>query len=391
MAAAVLDALAAVLLGAAAALALALWHGFDVHPTNALVLHAMGFVALAAAGAVARARGLAAGGLALVGVYLALFAAVELAFFAGAAELTSRAERVASAYQWFDVYLSPRAKLNLTEGYFGGRWGLAPEAALARKYELAYGLLGLRPGMAVLDVGCGYCGWLAYLARRGVRGVGLTLSPQQAAACAPHTALVRDVMAEGGADGLPAVDAVTMFGSLEHFVNCRQTRAQQSRAYEALFRRCAALLRPGGRVFVSAIHLTPGYPRSPGYYAHCYLLERHYSGMYPEAGQVAAAAAAAGLAPAARIDTTEDYRWTSVRDPEHFGAFRARLDSPRRACYAAFMFLTDPYAAAKWLYHACGSWMWQFGGASRAPGLADRQATPFRAAFEVFEKVGGAP
>jgi cyclopropane-fatty-acyl-phospholipid synthase len=50
------------------------------------------------------------------------------------------------------------------------------EAKLDRTAELA----GLKPGMRVLDVGCGWAGPLTYLSKAyGVKGVGLTLSPTQ--------------------------------------------------------------------------------------------------------------------------------------------------------------------------------------------------------------------
>lgn len=48
------------------------------------------------------------------------------------------------------------------------------------KLDLLAGLMELRPGMRILDVGCGWGGPLVYLSRKyGVQGVGLTLSPLQ--------------------------------------------------------------------------------------------------------------------------------------------------------------------------------------------------------------------
>lgn len=49
-----------------------------------------------------------------------------------------------------------------------------------RKLDLLAELMDLRPGQRILDVGCGWAGPLVYLAKRyGIRGVGLTLSPNQ--------------------------------------------------------------------------------------------------------------------------------------------------------------------------------------------------------------------
>ena len=48
------------------------------------------------------------------------------------------------------------------------------------KLDMTASLAGLKPGMRILDVGCGWAGPLTYLCKTyGVSGVGLTLSPTQ--------------------------------------------------------------------------------------------------------------------------------------------------------------------------------------------------------------------
>jgi cyclopropane-fatty-acyl-phospholipid synthase len=55
------------------------------------------------------------------------------------------------------------------------------EEAQAYKHELVAGKLGLRPGMRLLDVGCGWGGMVRHAAREhGVKALGVTLSKQQA-------------------------------------------------------------------------------------------------------------------------------------------------------------------------------------------------------------------
>ena len=55
------------------------------------------------------------------------------------------------------------------------------EAAQEHKYDLVARKLGLRPGMRLLDVGCGWGGMVVHAARRyGVRVLGVTLSRAQA-------------------------------------------------------------------------------------------------------------------------------------------------------------------------------------------------------------------
>lgn len=54
------------------------------------------------------------------------------------------------------------------------------EEAQENKYRLVFEKLRLEPGDRLLDVGCGWGGMVRYAARRGVRGVGATLSAKQA-------------------------------------------------------------------------------------------------------------------------------------------------------------------------------------------------------------------
>jgi cyclopropane-fatty-acyl-phospholipid synthase len=55
------------------------------------------------------------------------------------------------------------------------------EEAQANKFELVAGKLGLKPGMRLLDVGCGWGGMVMHAAREhGVQALGVTLSAEQA-------------------------------------------------------------------------------------------------------------------------------------------------------------------------------------------------------------------
>ncbi len=54
------------------------------------------------------------------------------------------------------------------------------ETAQDAKYALVAGKLGLKPGMRLLDVGCGWGGMVRHAAKRGVKALGVTLSAEQA-------------------------------------------------------------------------------------------------------------------------------------------------------------------------------------------------------------------
>ena len=125
-----------------------------------------------------------------------------------------------------------------------------PETPLAEaqraKYDLICRKLGLRPGMRLLDVGCGWGGMALHAARHyGAQAVGVTLSQRQvdyarravtAAGLDDHVEIrlqdYRDVP-----DGL--FDAVSSIGMVEHVGRARLGE---------YFARLYGLLRPGGRL-----------------------------------------------------------------------------------------------------------------------------------------------
>ena len=120
------------------------------------------------------------------------------------------------------------------------------EQAQAAKYDLVAGKLGLKPGMRLLDVGCGWGGMVRHAAREyGVRALGVTLSRAQAEWA--QAAIERE-----GLTGLAEVrhmdyrdapaehfDAVSSIGLTEHI---------GVRNYPGYFAALRERLRPGGRL-----------------------------------------------------------------------------------------------------------------------------------------------
>lgn len=120
------------------------------------------------------------------------------------------------------------------------------DAAQEAKYELVSRKLGLRPGMRLLDVGCGWGGMLIHAARHwGVHATGVTLSEEQAN-------YARRRVHEEGLQGRVTVrladyrdisdgpyDAISSIGMFEH--------VGENRLAE-YFSRMHALLAPGGRL-----------------------------------------------------------------------------------------------------------------------------------------------
>ena len=134
------------------------------------------------------------------------------------------------------------------------------EDAQSAKYELVSRKLGLRPGMRLLDVGCGWGGMVLHAAaNHGVRAVGVTLSRRQAewaekavaeAGLADRVEIrhqdYRDVR-----DG--PFDAISSIGMFEH------VGLSQLRVYSGGLRR---LLRAGGRLLNHGVARPPNAGRT---------------------------------------------------------------------------------------------------------------------------------
>ena len=130
------------------------------------------------------------------------------------------------------------------------------EQAQANKYELVARKLGLREGMRLLDVGCGWGGMVLHAAQHhGVQAVGVTVSTRQ-------VDLASKRVADAGLAGQVEVrnqdyrfisdgpyDAISSIGMFEHVGEAKLAE---------YFGRLYSLLRPGGRLLNHGISRPPG-------------------------------------------------------------------------------------------------------------------------------------
>lgn len=154
----------------------------------------------------------------------------------------------------------PEGSYDQAQADAGGPLAAGLDAAQEAKLDLVCRKLGLRPGMRVLDVGCGWGSFALHAAGKyGASVVGVTLSTEQAilarkrAADAGLTERV-DIRVEDYRDVRDSpFDAISSIGMSEH-VGREQTPGYAA----ALF----GLLRPGGRLLNHAISWNAG-PTKP--------------------------------------------------------------------------------------------------------------------------------
>jgi cyclopropane-fatty-acyl-phospholipid synthase len=120
------------------------------------------------------------------------------------------------------------------------------DEAQEAKLDLVCRKIGLRPGMKVLDLGCGWGGFASFAAEKyGAKVVGYTVSKEQQAWARAHYAhLPIDIRLEDYRNATGRYDAVVSIGLMEH------VGPKNHRAYMQL---AARLLEPGGLVFIHTI------------------------------------------------------------------------------------------------------------------------------------------
>jgi cyclopropane-fatty-acyl-phospholipid synthase len=142
----------------------------------------------------------------------------------GNTNLKPHFEDVQAHYDLSDDFF--RLFLDPTQTYSCAYWerdGMTLEEAQIAKIDLALGKLGLKPGMTLLDVGCGWGATMRRAVERyDVNVVGLTLSKNQAAHVqktfdemdSPRT---KRVLLAGWEEFNEPVDRIVSIGAFEHF------------------------------------------------------------------------------------------------------------------------------------------------------------------------------
>jgi len=161
--------------------------------------------------------------------------------------------------EFFSLFLDPT--MAYTCAYFDGD-DMTLEEAQNAKFDLALGKLNLEPGMALLDIGCGWGGAMQRaIEKYDVNVIGITLSRNQCEYSKARLAKIPtgrnvEVRLQGWEEFDEKVDRIVTIGAFEAF------KAQR---YPAFFHRAYDILPDDGRMLLHTILAhTPKYFRDNG-------------------------------------------------------------------------------------------------------------------------------
>ncbi|MBD0258586.1 MAG: class I SAM-dependent methyltransferase [Cytophagales bacterium] len=156
--------------------------------------------------------------------------------------------------------LSVGEMADFTGAKYDGDFSLSLEEAQRKKHAFIAENLNIRSGSRVLDMGCGWGPLLNYLRGLGAKGIGLTLSKGQYAACQRQgfEVYIQDCRTVTPGD-YGMFDAVASVGAFEHFCSIEDYKAgKQDQVYNQFFKTVSDLLPVGGRCFIQTMVFDKG-------------------------------------------------------------------------------------------------------------------------------------
>ena len=131
---------------------------------------------------------------------------------------------------------------------FDGDASRSLEEAQAAKYTRVLDKLGAEPGQHILDIGCGWGGFVELAARCGIRVTGITLSPEQAG-------YARARIQKAGLSELANIEELDyrkVSGQYDHIVSIGMFEHVGDYCWASYFAAIKKHLKPGGRAVIQS-------------------------------------------------------------------------------------------------------------------------------------------
>ncbi len=207
-----------------------------------------------------------------------------------------------------------------SSAWFDGNNTLPLASAQAAKYQRICDMLELKPGMRVLEIGCGWGGFAEFAARQGISVHGITISHAQ-------LELARQRVAGQPLVELEWRDYRDLTGQYDAIVSIEMFEAVGESYWNSYFDTVRQRLRPGGKALIQTITIDES--RFERYRSSSDFIQEFIfpGGMLPSPTVFEARARQAGLVLQNRLDFGRDYAET-LRRWRH--AFESALDEVRQ-------------------------------------------------------------
>jgi len=203
--------------------------------------------------------------------------------------------------QFYQLWLD--ASMTYSSALFGGE-DIELKVAQERKYQHIINQLEARPGDHILEIGCGWGGFVDYAASRGYRVTGITISPEQ------HEYARIRTQRFGSAVDIQLKDYRDLQGKYDHVVSIEMFEALGRSYWSTYFSVIDRILKPAGNAVVQSITIRnesfASYARGTDFIQQ-YIFP---GGMLPSPQKFIQTAEKKGLRLTARIDFGLDYART---------------------------------------------------------------------------------
>lgn len=142
---------------------------------------------------------------------------------------------------------------------FNGDFSLSLEEAQRRNYQAIIDGCNIKNGSKVLDLGCGWGGFMDYANQKGAQTYGVALAKGQVDACVKNGLNVKLMdLKDITPETFGKFNAITAIGSPEHLSSVEEYKAgKQEEIYRNYFKRAASLLPVGGRFYCQTMVFGP--------------------------------------------------------------------------------------------------------------------------------------